>query len=84
VHQVVEGEMSAPPVLEPLLTDLIAADVKLPDLLRDALEVLGFVDVDVSRHSLLVSHELGKALLHDVVPNDRITGYELAEIWALQ
>ena len=84
VHQIVEGELPAPPVLEPLLTDPVAAHMKLPDLLGYALEVLGLVDVDVARRSLLVGHELGKALLHDVVSGHGIAGYELAEIGALQ
>ena len=84
VHEVVEGELPAPPVLEPLLTDPVAANVKLPNLLWNALEVLAPVDVDVARRSFFVGYELGKALPHDVVPGHGIAGYELAELGALQ
>ncbi len=58
--------------------------MKHPDLLWYVLEVLGFVDVDIARRSLLIDHELGKALLHDVVSHHGIAGDELAEIGALQ
>jgi hypothetical protein len=37
VHKIVEGELPASAVLQPLLADLVAAHVKLPDLFGDAL-----------------------------------------------
>lgn len=58
--------------------------MKHPDLLWYVLEVLGFVDVDIARRSLLVSHELGKALLQDVVSHHGIAGDKPAKIWTLQ
>ena len=84
MHEIVKGELPAPAVLEPLLADLVAAHVKLPDLLGDALEVLRLVDVDVARFSFLVDHELGKALLHDIVARHRIAGEKLGELGRLQ
>ena len=40
MFQIVIGQGSAPAVLEPLLANLIAADVKIPDFGRYAFEVL--------------------------------------------
>ena len=84
MHEVVKGELPAPPILEPLLAYLIAAHMKLPDLFGHALEVLSLVNVDVTGRSILVGDELGKALLHDIVTHHGIAGDELAEIGALQ
>jgi len=84
VHEIVEGELSAPAILEPLLADLVAAHVKLPDLFGDALEVLRLVDVDVARFSFFVDHELGEALLHDIVARHGIAGKKLGELGRLQ
>jgi len=41
VADVVLGKGAPLTVLEPLVTDLIAADVEVPDLLRDAAETEG-------------------------------------------
>ncbi len=43
---VVEGTAFA--VLEPLFTDLVAADAEGPDVRRDVAEILGGVDVDAT------------------------------------
>ena len=75
---------AAPSILEPFLAYLVAAHMKLPDLSGHALEVLSLVDVDIARAAILIGYEFGKALLHGVVANHRIAGYELAEIRALQ
>ena len=48
---IVLGEHAAEAVLEPLLTDLVAADVEVPVLLGDPLEALVRVDV---YHTVLV------------------------------
>ena len=48
VGQVVVGELAAAAVLEPFVEDLVAADVEGPDVGRDAVEVLGGVDVDAA------------------------------------
>lgn len=45
---VVGGKLAAFAVLEPLFADLIAADVKFPDVLRNTFEVLRVVDVDAA------------------------------------
>jgi hypothetical protein len=44
VREVVEGERARFAILEPLLTDLIAADVEVPDFRRDVREILLAVD----------------------------------------
>ncbi|MGH7866160.1 MAG: hypothetical protein ACREP9_00685 [Candidatus Dormibacteraceae bacterium] len=49
VAEVFVGEGAAPAVFEPLLADLVAADVELPHLRRDALEILGGVDPEATR-----------------------------------
>ena len=49
VNLIVVAEGAAPAVFEPLFADLIAADVELPHLRRDAVEVLRRVDVDAAR-----------------------------------
>jgi len=48
VGEVFVGEGAALAVFQPLLADLIAADMELPHLRRDALEVLGGVDPDAA------------------------------------
>src|SRR5437016_7847197 len=40
VLQVAVGQVAAPPIFQPLLANLIAADMEIPDFRRDALEVL--------------------------------------------
>jgi hypothetical protein len=84
VHEIVKGELPAPAILEPLLADLVAAHVKPPDLFWDALEVLRLVDVDVARFSFVVDHELGEALLHDIVTCHGIASEELGKLRRLQ
>ena len=63
MHEVIERKLPAPAVLKPLMADLIAAHLKLPDLFWYTLEVLGLVDVNVARLALFVHNELGEALL---------------------
>jgi hypothetical protein len=46
VLEVVKGQFAALAVFEPFLADLIAADVKRPDFLGDALEILRLVNPD--------------------------------------
>ena len=46
VGQVIVGELSAFTILEPFVTDLVAADVEFPDFFRDAFKILGRVDPD--------------------------------------
>lgn len=48
VDLIVVAERAAFAVFQPLLADLIAADVELPHLRRDALEILRRVDVDAA------------------------------------
>jgi hypothetical protein len=43
VHEIVERKLPAPVILDPLLRDLVAAHVKLPDLFGYTLEVLGII-----------------------------------------
>jgi hypothetical protein len=61
VHEVVEGELPAPAVLQPLLTNLVAAHMEFPDFFGNAFEVLGLVDVNIARLAFLVGNELGEA-----------------------
>jgi hypothetical protein len=58
--------------------------VKLPDLFGNALEVLRLVDVDEARLAFLVDHELGEALLYNVVSRHGIAGEKLGELGRLQ
>ena len=46
VRQIVIGELAAFPVFEPLSTSLIAADMKLPNILRDSVKILCSVESD--------------------------------------
>ena len=45
---VIIGEGAAFAVFEPFFADLVAADVEVPDLRRDAFKVLVFIDIDPS------------------------------------
>src|SRR5690606_19157613 len=82
VHEVIERELPASSVLQPLLADLVATYMKIPDFTGHAFEILGLVDKDVSCLVIVIDYKLGKALFHNIFPNHRITGYELAEIRA--
>ena len=46
VVQVIIGQRPAFAVFEPLLGNLVATDMELPDLQRNAIKILCFVDVD--------------------------------------
>ena len=62
VHEV-GRRLPTPVVLQSLLADLVAAHVKLPDLLGDALEVLRLVDVNVACLAFLDRQRTWEALL---------------------
>jgi len=57
VSEVVVGELSSPPIFQPLVADLIAADLKLPELGRDALEGLSFCPDYISALLMHISIE---------------------------
>ena len=80
MHEVVEGELPSSAVLQPLLANLVAANVKLPDLGWDALEILGLIDEDEARLAFLVGCKLGKSLLNEIISGNRIAGYELRDL----
>ena len=46
VGNVIIGERAAFAVFEPFFTDLVAADMEIPDLGRDAFKILLFIDID--------------------------------------
>ena len=84
MHEIVKGQLPATSVLQPLLADLVAAYVKIPDLPGYALEVLRPVDVDVARLAFLVDHEFGKALLYNIISRHRIASEKLGDLGRLQ
>jgi len=61
VNDVVFGERPSFAVLQPLLTNLVAAHMEFPDFFGNAFEVLGLVDVNIARLAFLVGNELGEA-----------------------
>jgi len=70
VHLIVVGECSATAVFEPLLANLIAADVEVPDFRRDTFEVLaGRAALTTPRFTLpLLIEEGTKGWFVDVNP----------------
>jgi hypothetical protein len=48
VEEVIEGQLATLTILEPLVEDLVAADLEFPDLGLHGLKVLSRVDVDAT------------------------------------